>query len=87
MSALPAVPTIPTFGVGDDLVILLDALALVSSKSTPGAWRPVDLADHLCGCPAFVGIPGKFEGRGRCRHVDAVRAAEAKAAPRLELVR
>lgn len=68
--------TIPTYGVGDDLVILLGKTALVSSKSKPGTWREVDVVRHLCECPAFIGIPGKFEGRGHCRHVDAVKTAE-----------
>jgi hypothetical protein len=68
--------TVPSYIIGDDRVLLLGATALVTSKSQPGSFREVDAVNYLCSCPAFVGIPGKFEGRGACRHVSAVKAAQ-----------
>lgn len=58
--------TIPTYLVGDDLVILIGETVLVTSKSQPGAWRPVE--NETCTCVSF-------EYRGCCRHVEAARSA------------
>jgi hypothetical protein len=69
-----ALPPIPTYTIGDDLVILVGVTTLVSSKSNPGQWWPIEFG--RCICPAFAGIPGKFEGRGTCRHVRAAAEAE-----------
>jgi hypothetical protein len=60
---------VPTYYVGTDMVLLLGESALVTSKSSPGQWREVDVVNHLCACPSFA-------HRRACRHVDAVKVAE-----------
>lgn len=61
---------VKTVAVGTDQVIAGGNGALVSSKSEPGAWHIVK--NGVCDCKGY-------QYRGRCRHLDAARQADAEA--------
>lgn len=71
MSATPAFQSVsvavPTYGVGEDMAIVLDGLVLVSSKSHPTCWRRVEQGE--CSCEGFIFT-------GRCRHIGVAKVAE-----------
>lgn len=56
-----------TVRIGEDQVIRLGEVALVSSKSVPGSWHRTGAS--ACDCKGYL-------YRGHCRHIAAVRELE-----------